>query len=816
VSETIRYDEHANLLIIVDNMISTKCENWTYIMKNRKILIIDQFQTIDEYFTRLLEQSESRNSTSSQTELDVNKSNIFEKSNFMYTALKCEYAYLIRDILQHIFHYEDLFCKEISEDCIVDKLHSLDVLRKHLDKVIFNLFNFKELSLNLNSSDQTLTVLLLNIHMFLCNKDKIDDTNKRYYAIVLLKTLVLNTISSIENFICKRCLFEFAELDKITKISDVKIEKSKPLDKYLSLLEKFSDIGLMNNEYIPDMYNQNNYLMFNSTKKLNYITLIKSQPNSKPKKIIDNIQLIEKSYDIKNVLKYQIFFIELLRSIFSVLIINVIENKDNVTNEETNLKLDILYNGFHKYTEIIPDNYPPTHLHFINEIKKALEPNFQKLNSHNIESLIRIKKELSKKSIISETENSQIDIMKIASINNFIINIKLSKDFPSFKQTFELFLQESNILNNYYPLEETNNKEIFINESHNLCTILTSLWTGFIWFMAMLETIKNTAFLDYINKSLKVIIDIIVDYNKKNTNLMVKRTLLDFLNYFTDPKYRSFVNIDSSKFVISKQLILSTLISLHYHKMNNCKSEKILNIYEKLENIKEIIRTDDIWFENSNDFIKKYMSEVYYQNGKENASKFNNDASISDVKNEQTSTNIIRRNSDFYKKQVLNVCQDLYQNIKIPDVHKMDKFQMTILEWYVSQAYAKVMCMFKFENLPSNEIIVFVREGFKIFRSLIFSTYFMRTIQGYVNIYLDYFEKETINEEYIKKFTDILNNQFEVYDVSIDEFGFNSIKEFYNSFKSDIKFIQFYFISTNNNKLSVAEEDISISMFLDE
>lgn len=822
LSETIRFDEHENVLIIVNNLITTKKDNWISIMNNRKIIIINQFQTIEEYFTRLFKNSESRNSTSSQTELEVDNSNILEKSSFMYTALNCEYAHLIRVILQHFLHYEDLFCQTISKeaDCIEDILKSLDVLKKHLDKVIFNLFNFKELSLNIKSSDHTLTVLLLNMHMFLWNKVNItDNENKKIYALHLLKRLARYTIFSIENFICKKCLFEFTELDKTTNIRGLQISKSNSLDKYLSLMEEFSDIGLLNDEYFPDMYNQNNYLMIINAEKLNDITLKKSQPDSELKKITDIIQSIKQSYDLKSALKFQIFFIELLSSIFSVLIINVINNINNVSKEKTNdEEINILYNGFHKYTGIIPDNYPPTHLHSINEIKKAFEAVFQSLNSYNIESLNNIKDTLSKISNISETENSQIDIINIASINNFLVNIKINKHFPSFKQTFELFLQEPNILNDYHLLKETNNKEISANESSDLCSVLPRLRTGFVFFLAMLEEIKNAVFLNYVNECLKTIIDQVNDNIKKNYNSMVKRTLLDFLNYFTDPKFQSLVNINSSEFLIAKQLILGTVISLHFHEINNCKLNNITNIYQQLEDNKYMIRSDpSLWFEESETYIKGFISSVYGEEDKKDASKFNNDASISNDQNGRTSIDNIRRYSDFYKKEVLNVCQDLYQNIKIPDNHKMEKLQMNILEWYVSQAYAKVMCMFQFENvLPSEKIIVLVKENFKILKSLKFSTYFMRTIQEYINFYINYFEKQTINNQYITNFIDELNNQFEVYDVSIDEFKFNSIEDFYDSFKSDIEFIHFYFIDTNNYKFIVDEEDIPMSIFMDE
>jgi hypothetical protein len=144
VSETIRYDEAENAFLIVNNLIF-KNNNWASIIENRKILIINKFQTIKAYLTQFATKSKSRTSSSSQTELYVPKSNVLQTLSYMYTALKCEYANLIRDILQHICQYKELFCQSLTEDkCIDEIFDSLKVLRKHLDKVIFNLFNFKE------------------------------------------------------------------------------------------------------------------------------------------------------------------------------------------------------------------------------------------------------------------------------------------------------------------------------------------------------------------------------------------------------------------------------------------------------------------------------------------------------------------------------------------------------------------------------------------------------------------------------------------------------------------------------------------------
>uniref|UniRef100_A0A2S2N733 Uncharacterized protein n=1 Tax=Schizaphis graminum TaxID=13262 RepID=A0A2S2N733_SCHGA len=460
VSETIRYDESENVFLIVNNLI-TKNNNWASIIENRKILIINKFQTIKMYLTQFATKSISRTSSSSQTKLYVPKSNILQTLSFMYTALKCEYANIVRDILQHIYQYKELFCQSLTEDkCIDEIFDSLKVLQKHLDKVIFNLFNFQELSSNLKSSDQTLTVSFLIIHVFLYNNNLRNVRDKTY---VLLKNVLHQMISLVNNFICKSCLFEFTKLDTP---SDVKILKSDSLDKYLLLLQEFNDIGLINDEYIADLYNPNNYLMFNSSVELNDIT-ITSKLKSVQRKTKDILQLVKNSCDIKNVLKYQIFFIELLRSIFSKKIINLLKNSSNNSNNESYSQLELIYNSFCKYMDLIPDNYPSTLLKFINDIKNALETDLES-DTYNFESLNNIQNILSEKSLIySEVENSQNDIMTFVSLTDLIINIKVSPYFTAFKQTFELFLQEPNILNEYYLLDKNENtNKLWYNEKY--------------------------------------------------------------------------------------------------------------------------------------------------------------------------------------------------------------------------------------------------------------------------------------------------------------------------------------------------------------
>lgn len=193
----IRYDETENLSLIVNYLINTN-HNWMSIIHQRTILINNEFQTIEMYLTQLPKQLKPRTS-SSQKKYFVSKSNVLQTLNFMYTALKCEYAYLIRDILKCIHRGN------------FDTIKSLKDLREHLGKVIFNLFNFKELSEDLKSSDQTLTISLLSIRVLLY-KENI--SYKKENSILKTKW-IHQMISLMEIFICKMCFYQFSAIDTI-------------------------------------------------------------------------------------------------------------------------------------------------------------------------------------------------------------------------------------------------------------------------------------------------------------------------------------------------------------------------------------------------------------------------------------------------------------------------------------------------------------------------------------------------------------------------------------------------------------------------
>jgi len=771
------------------------------IIPRRKILINHEFQTIEMYLTQLPKQLKPSTS-SSQTKYFVSKPNVLQTLNYMYTALKCEYAYLIRDILKYLYHEP----KKTFE--------SLKDLQIHLDKVIFNLFNFKELSSDLKSSDQTLTISLLSIHVFLYK----NGINPKQYADILLTKWIHQMISLIEIFICKICFFEFAELDIMSTQRENLDSYSQ--DEYLLRLKNLSDIGLYDDKYInsDNMYNPYNFLMYDYTNDIGLYDLMIECP-SVPKKTMDIFKSLITSYDIKNVLIYQIFLIESLRSLFSQQIMDVLQNTNYDFNEKLS-KLDKLYDGFNKYMDFIPDNYPPDFLNFIHEIKNALT-DYRQSDKDNFESLNdRLNIILSTTSII-HLETKKINSMTILSITNLIKNIKGSPYFPLFKQTFEILLQEPNMLKDYYILDEIKYEKILkaSNETSDVCVIVPQIRSGLLWIWVMLDRMPdNELKIPLDSYLLNIFKNVTYLYEFKDTKSMVKKTLLNLLNHVKNSTSKSLTNIKSLEFVILKQLILSTVITMDYQELNNCKvTEENKTLYA------ELICLRKFPFSNIQDEIDFTMKSICQMTG-------HRYDGTSEVEKRHTYIDTIKSldevDSDrthfywyVYKKQVLNMCQDLYQHFKTPDNHQIDyRFQLTVLEWYLYQAYTKVLCMFRIKNkLPSNEQIVFIKEVFKkLLQSITFSTYLIRIVLYFINIYVNYFENKTINEESIKNFTDIANvhaEKLSYHYVSINKF--QQIDNFYNSFNNMIEFIYYYFIDTNNTKFIVDENNLTVSMFWD-
>lgn len=98
----------------------------------------------------------------------------------------------------------------IEENCSNDHiLHKLASIKSHITKLIFNLFNFMNLSPNLEFSDQVLLKSLLTINLFL-HHCKLPENNmqiklKNDEFKIFLKLLVVQMTNLIDRFRCKHC-----------------------------------------------------------------------------------------------------------------------------------------------------------------------------------------------------------------------------------------------------------------------------------------------------------------------------------------------------------------------------------------------------------------------------------------------------------------------------------------------------------------------------------------------------------------------------------------------------------------------------------
>jgi len=525
-----------------------------------------------------------------------------------------------------------------------------------------------------------------------------------------------------------------------------------------------------------------------------------------------------RSYDIKNVLMYQIFLIESLRSLFSKQIMDVLQNISSDSHEDS-FQLYKLCEAFHDYMDLIPDNYPPTFLKFINDIENALT-DYLASGTKNVESLKTVMNNiLSTKSIIHlDTKNSKIDSMTITSITNLIKNIKKSPHFQPFKQTFEILLQEPHILTDYYILDKTIYEKITKSsyEPSNTCLIAPKIRTAFIWIWALLNKMPDEELKDPLNSYLTNVFEHVTYLNEFNgTKLNVKKTLLHLLNHVNNSTSQLFKNFSSSEFVILKQLVLRTIISMDYQELNNCNvNQENYTLYSELMTCSRNLTINGIKTE-----IDYAMMEICKMTDKPYHGPFGVQKGETHIhtitSSDKVDSDRIHFFPDIYKKQVLHMCQNLYQEFKTPDNHQIDsKFQLTVLEWYLYQAYTNVLYMFKIPSkLPSTEQIGFIKESLKKLRKcLTFSTYLMRTVLYFINIYLDYFENKTIEQETINKFTDIVNEQYKAFNVD----KLQEIDNSYNSFKKNIEFIEYYFIDTNNKRLTVDKNDFTVSMFVNE
>lgn len=855
--------------LVLRSLISEK-NLWKQMINGRVILIDRKFQTVRTYFAKKVIDDGHFNELEDVLYITdhVDESNAVQVSNMMYTALKCEYAYAFGNVLTFFFrcvsacrprskrnprnqsdgeneeHEEQFSCERTILTRFLD-------LRRYFVRAIFNLFSFEGLFANLRSSDQTLSLALITINLFMYSNHA---KTKPTVLDALLGKILLQMVNLVENFKSKNCslVFDFSLdynpiMNQIYNYSQASTEEfykefrsmtDEVLQNYLIPLNNLEDIGLEGFEYSLDMYDPE-FIMLNNNDFGSKCNNLSIQFSSTVKTINYILLDIQTSYDIKNVLKYQMLLINYIRSLFSLKLVGVMKTELSTENKFAILKTLSYY--FKVYIDyFIPNNYPTTYFEIINNITTALDidlnqPIIRNKNDVYFESLAKIVYRLKKDSIICQNSDNFDSIFINISMPDLIEDIK--KYSKPFVQTFELLLQKSNTLDDYYLLQE-HDYERLTNKNNpdddEMCQPMENVRNSLLLLWSLIEVIlresdeelkkiKITALIEFFWTTFKHIQYV---YQNVITNKKIKNILLPLLitnRQNAENIFNAQSNDSLSAVFTFKQIIIMTVTSVQNQEIVNCNPTKSqVLISDSLSiNIKSIVNlSTDI------EVLKLYISGVLnaitqvhnYVNRNLDNSTDHNTFNYILPNSGLDSIDVYSKNVQFYwngnKKNVYNICQDIKLNVS--DYHDLVRFQSSILKWFLSNAYTKMLYIFKFPIDLTREKIDLICNDLNQLQTNILSTTLLTHVQDTIKLYLEIFRYNDISHESITDFESAVSYRLKLYGVIIETHQFETLDDCYRSLKNDIEAIEKHFSKDDNELLINYKDDFSIPMLWEE
>jgi len=868
------------LVVKLTYILSENYDIWKdCIGSHNKVIVDGKFVKLQSYLDdsnrtlKSISSDDSNHITSSTNEL-------FAVSSTIYTFFKCKYTAIVVKLLKFINKSikSCQFIKEpkneglIIEECIASTLANLKKMKPYFAKAIFDLFNFNNLSQHLKSSDQTLLISLLTMNTFIFNDDVlntvkqyrtssreyksenenfiyIDDDDQHFNVLVLVNQLIY----SLENFLCKNCFYSFTLLEynvghniyidirsgsKCTNIKD-KIEEFM-INNFLTDLKKLN--GLKTEDVVNDFENEDldmydsRHLLLKEvfSDKSGFESLIMEFGMATKKTIAEIVKEVETSHNIKKVLKYQIYLIEFIRNIFFVQIKSITDSTYNVFQKEAFDKLKTLVDYFVKFVDnLIPDNYPPILFRSICVTKNALITDLEQSKSNNLL--------LSKKTLQLLTLNSMIcadtehyDLYLKISLRDLIEKFTEFHRVKSFKQTFEILLQESNSPDDYYLLQIDNGKEI--EDTYGIaligteaCTLLATIREYLLLLWTLLEKIdsrkyfasqqegrrsptkKKHSLQDCLSPSFDNIFKYMAHVYKYTYDLRLQMILLPVLVHFQNTEWIFHTNNEEicKKITLIQRTLILAVNSLQYYEVNKC------NVAELNKSIVDKITK----YTDNNIHTQIVLKTKIYK-----YDNFQNSKYISDVIDTYTFRDIISEithgtyliDIQFFwnglQKSVLNISQDVTQNIV--SFHHILKFQTIILHFLVAKIYTKLEYTLKFPLNLTKCRITAIRKYLEELNRLEFSLPLVFGLRDICRSYLNIFENEDISEENIKLFQNQINDRLKAYGViELDrKHTFKTFNDCYTSLKNDIEKFKKYLTHVSHNKLKIFVDDYGVPM----
>lgn len=520
----------------------------------------------------------------------------FEMSKLMYIALECKYSELIFKSFLFLF-----YSNTISE--------IFSTLKKHYVRLMYNLFTFRDLYPNLKFADQTLIISLLSINIYFHHFNHQD---------VIEHMEIAQMVNLLEYFRCSNCLIPDHDYYRYPEFyEDMEIFNSISQD----LKIYSSDVGidqLKGSEmpkYDDDIYNLKNLVVGHIFEKYPSIHNIGIKWKNNVETFITIYEKSIKSHDIKDIFDYQMLLIDVIRDLFCIQFLKVIGNS---------FKLNRTMDDFDIYLkQIIPNNYPPNLYDSIKTIQNAIKSNTKnqkKTNKLNrIITILQYKLKPLKKNLktylkintVVLNEQSSIFI-KNGKMTEFIQDIVNYKYFKIFILTFQLFLSESNRIENYRILKSNPNTGDFAGCNN---AIMSNLRENLYLFRSLIAgrqqayyEVKKTNGPDFatLSSMMNIKKNLAYVYDKFNENDEIMKIITPITINLKNATY------SVKKYILAKQYLLLTINLIESYEIRNCSmdSEKLnLNIYNRIMR-DENMRTDVLRnIHSPADFNVEYIQE---------------------------------------------------------------------------------------------------------------------------------------------------------------------------------------------------------------
>jgi len=732
---------NTELLNTINLMISHN--SWDTVIRQTFILIDGNPKTIVSYLNSNLEDD------AKTTDIQLNKSNVLDVMNLVYSAFKCEYASSVRDLLNFFFEHISL-CetyfgtnsrktfRESDNNCSHKNIIATFIgFKQIIGKIIFNLFNFMDLSQHLKLSDQTFLKSLMSINLFLCyhqqHLNDIDNattnatnSKNRYQddyqtgRINVLKTVVVQLKDLVDHFRCKNCFVGHGYFNDFKNNTN---NMSTRIPELSSKMNKFNDVGLQNDLYKDNMFDPEHLLVKNVF-----------EINENHFKILQELyDEMYNSYDINDIFKYQKEFLSV--SVNTFLLKSCFQKSPKLYSEI----LKVNYN--------IPETFlSDSYMLLIEKKTSALSDNSEFIFSKSSHS---DKRDLSDKILkllnsnwppVNELLGPEME-EDIFSMTDFVISIVNSTHFKSFLQTMELFKQESNANDDYnlLTMDAYSKLENHVDgeqsmETTSLCmatAVLRKILVSISLLINVMEkhdvcikgddsTTKEQCFQDnlrlHLNSVFQCISNLIGSTSDKKLHQMLWPILFHLENMgwiYHD------VNDDEAytQYVTIHQYLLMTLGSIERYELSNCKSP-IYNqalYYEIVETVTDTKTSKTTPIEKSSvtqrfsakDAVVRLRTQIAIDTVQYNHI---DDSSITYIHNSMYNDifgyiqGIYSKNYQFYwyghKKNIYYIVQAVTQNVI--DYHGIAKYQFIMMQWFISAVYIKMSFILK-KCQPLNE-----------------------------------------------------------------------------------------------------------------